>query len=147
VAVSRRWDYRRSERWRARSTSKVDVVARWRGGELERMVNRRHAALHEALARQFSRLAGWQLLAEVSFSIYGERGIIDALAWHAATRSLVVIELKSEIIDVQGLLGSVDRYRRLAARIARERGLDPRAISTWVILADGRTIDGPLRIT
>jgi hypothetical protein len=62
------------------------VVARWSGGQLERMVNRRHAALHEALARQFSRLAGWRLLAEVSFSIYGERGIIDVLAWHVETR-------------------------------------------------------------
>ena len=99
----------------------VDVVARWRGGQLERMVNRRHAALHEALGQRFARLAGWRLLAEVSFSIYGERGIIDALAWHAATRSLVVIDLKSEIVDVQGLLGSIDRYRRLAARIARWR--------------------------
>jgi transcriptional regulator with XRE-family HTH domain len=118
---------------------KVDVVVRWRGGELERMLSRRHAALHEALARCFGRLAGWRLLAEVSFSIYGERGIIDALAWHAATRSLVVIELKTEIVDVQGLLGAVDRYRRLARTVARDRGLNPLAVSVWVVLADGRT--------
>jgi HTH-type transcriptional regulator / antitoxin HipB len=118
---------------------RVDVVARWRGGELERMLGRRHAALHEALARLFARRPGWQLIAEASFSIYGERGIVDALAWHPATRSLVVIELKSEIVDVQGLLGSVDRYRRLAPRVARERGLHPLVVSTWVIVADGRT--------
>jgi len=102
------------------------------------MLNRRHAALHEALARRFAALARWHLLPEVSFSIYGERGVIDALAWHAARRALVVIELKSEIVDVQGLLGSVDRYRRLAPVIARERGLTPWTISTWVIVADGR---------
>jgi transcriptional regulator with XRE-family HTH domain len=118
---------------------KVDVVARWRGGELDRMVGRRHATLHEALARLFAKRPEWRLTAEVSFAIYGEPGIIDALAWHAAARALLVIELKSEIVDVQGMLGSVDRYRRLAARVARERGLDPLVISTWVIVADGRT--------
>jgi len=117
----------------------IDVIARWRGGELDRMLGRRHGAMHEALARYFAGLADWRLLAEVSFSIYGERGIIDALAWHVATRSLIVIELKSEIVDVQGLLGSVDRYGRLARTVGRDRGLDPLAISVWVVLAEGRT--------
>ncbi|HYU50653.1 MAG TPA: helix-turn-helix domain-containing protein [Candidatus Limnocylindria bacterium] len=118
---------------------KVDVVVRWRGAELARMFGRRHAGLHEALARNFAKLTGWRLLAEVSFSIYGERGTIDALAWHAATRSLVVIELKTEIVDVQGLLGAVDRYGRLARTVARDRGFNPLAVSVWVVLADGRS--------
>jgi transcriptional regulator with XRE-family HTH domain len=118
---------------------RIDVLARWRGGQLDRMLNRRHGAMHEGLAKCFAGLEGWRLMAEVSFSIYGERGSIDALAWHAATRSLVVIELKSEIVDVQDLLSSVDRYSRLAASIARDRGLDPLGISVWVILAEGRT--------
>jgi transcriptional regulator with XRE-family HTH domain len=117
----------------------VQVVARWRGGELDRMLNRRHGAMHEALAQLFGMRPAWRLTPEISFSIYGERGIIDALAWHAATRSLVVIELKTEIVDVQGLLGAADRYGRLARTVARDRGFNALAVSVWVVLADGRT--------
>ena len=118
---------------------RIELVARWRGGDLDRMVNARHAALHEAAARRFLVRDGWIAAAEVSFSIYGERGAIDVLAWHAGRRALLVVELKSEIVDVQGLLGAVDRYRRLAPQIARERGWEPQTVSTWVAVAAGRT--------
>jgi hypothetical protein len=69
-----------------------------------------------------SRGPGWSIAPEVSFSIWGERGLIDILAWHAPTRSLLVIELKTAIVDVSGLVGTVDRKRRLAPEIARSRG-------------------------
>jgi hypothetical protein len=52
----------------------------------------------------------------------GERGIIDVLAWHAGRRCLLVIELKTELVDPAALLAQVDRYRRLALALARERG-------------------------
>ena len=76
---------------------------------------------------------------EVSFSIYGERGIIDILAWHAATRSLLVIELKTLIVDVQALVGDVDRKRRLAKQVARDRGWDAATVSSWVIVVRSAT--------
>ncbi len=76
---------------------------------------------------------------EVSFSIYGERGVIDMLAWHSGRRALLVIELKSEIVDVNELLGTLDRKRRLAWRIARERGWNPESVSVWLAIADTRT--------
>ena len=79
------------------------------------------------------------LAPEVSFSIYGERGVIDILAWHESTRSLLVIELKTAIADVNELLGTADRKRRLAAQIARDRGWDPTTVSQWLIVADTRT--------
>jgi hypothetical protein len=75
----------------------------------------------------------------VSFSIYGERGIIDILAWHPGRRILLVIELKTEFVDINELMGSVDRKQRLAWKIARERGWDPVAVGTWVVLPDNRT--------
>ncbi len=67
---------------------RVDIRLRWQGGDLDRVMNAADADLHESLARHLARLPGWQWRPEVSFSIYGERGVIDILAWHAATRSL-----------------------------------------------------------
>jgi hypothetical protein len=77
----------------------------------------------------------------VSFAIYGERGVIDILAWHPARRALLVIELKTDIADVNELVGTADRKRRLAEQIAVERGWDfggGATTSVWVIVAPGR---------
>jgi transcriptional regulator with XRE-family HTH domain len=119
--------------------ARFDTVVRWQGGDLGRLINARHAAMHEAMARQFTSLDGWVIEPEVSFSIFGERGIIDVLAWYPVRRILLVIELKTEFVDINDLMGSVDRKRRLAAVIARERGWDPVAIGAWVALSDTRT--------
>jgi transcriptional regulator with XRE-family HTH domain len=121
---------------------RVDLTPRWRGGDLDRLLNARHSALHELVARFFVSLPGWLHEPEVSFAIYGERGVIDILAWHPGRRALLVIELKTDIADVNELVGTVDRKRRLAARVARERGWDVAAdstVSVWVIVASGRT--------
>jgi transcriptional regulator with XRE-family HTH domain len=117
----------------------ADFGLRWRGGELDRVVGARHAALHQALARWLADVGGWELAPEVSFSVYGERGVIDGLAWHAATRTLLVIELKSELVDVSELLGTFDRKLRLAPGIARDRGWDAARVAGWLLVADGRT--------
>ena len=119
--------------------ARFDLLVRWRGGDLGRLVNARHSAMHDSAARMFGRLAGWEMEPEVSFSIYGERGVIDILAWHAARRCLLVIELKTELVDLNDLMGSVDSKRRLAGDIARDRGWHPASVSTWVAIADGRT--------
>jgi hypothetical protein len=75
----------------------------------------------------------------VSFSIYGERGVIDLVAWHREREALCVIELKTAIADVNELVGIVDRKRRLAARIVADFGWRPARVSVWVIVAEGRT--------
>ena len=119
---------------------RIDLTARWRAGDLDRLLNARHSSLHELVARWFAaELPEWVLAPEVSFAIYGERGVIDILAWHQPTRSLLVIELKTAIADVNELLGTADRKRRLAAQVARDRGWDPRTVSQWLIVADTRT--------
>ena len=132
---------------------RLDVVPRWRGGELDRLLNAGHSAMHEQVARMFGRFPGWQVAPEASFSIWGERGVVDVLAWHAARRMLLVIELKTAIVDVQALISTIDRKRRLAAEIASARGWGtPEAggaiaemarpgvgTSAWVIVADTRT--------
>jgi transcriptional regulator with XRE-family HTH domain len=118
----------------------VGLTARWHAGDLDRLVNGRHARLHESVARWFAQeLPDWVLEPEVSFSIYGERGVIDILAWHRGLRALIVIELKTDIVDVNQLIGQMNQRRRLAREIAHDRGWDPLTISMWVIVANGRT--------
>jgi DNA-binding Xre family transcriptional regulator len=117
----------------------LDVVPRTPGADLARTLNAGHAAMHEAIARFIGGVRGWELAHEVSFSIYGERGVIDVLAWHPARRTLIVIELKTAIVDANEIVGSMDRRRRLAARIALDRGWKPATVSAWVVIADTRT--------
>jgi hypothetical protein len=104
---------------------RVDVVARWRAGDLDRLLSARHSRLHELVARAFAdRLPDWSLAPEVSFSVFGERGIVDLVAWNASHRSVLLIELKTEIVDVNELIGTFDRKVRLGGTIARGRGWD-----------------------
>ena len=124
---------------------RIDLTARWRAGDLDRLLNARHSELHEVVARHFAeQLPEWVLQPEVSFAVYGERGIIDIFAWHPRLRALLVIELKTDIADVNELVGTVDRKGRHAIRIAIDRGWigprDPRpSVSIWVIVASGHT--------
>ena len=62
--------------------ARFDTVVRWQGGDLGRLINARHAEMHEAMAIFMAGLDGWVAEPEVSFSIYGERGVLDVLAWH-----------------------------------------------------------------
>ena len=119
--------------------ARLETVLRWQGGDLPRLLSARHAAMHEAMARFFGDLPDWTVEPEVSFSIYGERGIVDVLAWHPGRRILLVIELKTEVVDVNEMLGALDRKRRLARAIARDRGWDPVEVAVWLVLAEGRT--------
>ena len=119
---------------------RVDLMPRWRSGDLDRLLNRRHSTLHELVARWFAdELPAWVLAPEVSFSIYGERGVIDILAWHPGRCALLIIELKTDIVDVNDLVGAAERRRRLARTIAAERGWDPATVSVWVVVAASRT--------
>lgn len=119
--------------------ARVDVTLRWQGGNLDRVIGAAHAELHEVVVQYFAGLGGWIWRPEVSFSIYGERGVIDILAWHAASRSLLIIELKTELVDPQGLAGTMDRRIRLGATIARQQGWDAATISGWVIVLESST--------
>jgi transcriptional regulator with XRE-family HTH domain len=116
----------------------VDITLRWEGSELDRLLNAGHSAMHEAVVGILT-AARWQVIPERSFSVWGERGVIDLLAWHAATRSLLVVELKTEIVDVQRLIGTMDRYRRLAPAVVRDLGWQPVTVGAWVAIAESPT--------
>lgn len=118
---------------------KIDLVPRWRGGDLDRMLGSGHGRMHEQMARLFRRHAPWIAVPEVSFSVYGERGVIDILAFHPGRGRLLVVELKTQLVDVHELLSAADRYRRLAPRLAADRGWAVGGASTWVIIRDTTT--------
>ncbi len=110
----------------------------WHGEGLDRLLDAAHASL---LDRTLSSLHayGWQTATEVTFNIRGERGSIDILAFHEATGSLLVIEIKSVVPDLQGMLGTLDRKVRVAAEVGKERGWVARTISRLLVLPDDRT--------
>lgn len=92
-----------------------------RNGQLVRLADEEHAAIVDALARWLRR-AGFQVEAEASFNEWGERGRIDLLAYDARARSVVMVEVKTLLLDLQELLGSLDVRERLVPIIARRRG-------------------------
>jgi hypothetical protein len=119
--------------------ARLDLAARWNAGDLDRLLNARHSAMHELVATTFRELGDWETAPEKSFSIYGERGVIDLLAWHRATRTLLIIEMKTEIVDVNELMAKADQRRRLAAAIGAELGWRPSVVAHWLVVADSRT--------
>jgi transcriptional regulator with XRE-family HTH domain len=118
---------------------RLDIVPSWRGGSLERVMHARHSALHERLADRLAGESGWVSAAEVSFSIWGERGVIDRFAFHATRQMLAVFEIKADLGDPAGLVAQTDRYRRLALEVARGRGWVAEQVSCWVVVADTDT--------
>jgi transcriptional regulator with XRE-family HTH domain len=117
---------------------RIDLAPWSRGGDLYRMATEDHSALVESVVRELTRL-GWETRAEVSFSEFGERGFIDILAWHPTSRTLLVIEIKTEIVDVGETVGVLHRKQRLAATIARGLGWSPAIVSCALIARDTRT--------
>jgi len=116
----------------------VELTFRWRGEAVDRLLDEAHADLVDAAAallRQF----GWEITIETTFSIDGERGSIDILAWCAAERALLVGEVKSVVPDAQATIGTLDRKTRLGARIARERGWDPVTVGRVLLIGEGTT--------
>jgi len=118
--------------------ARIDLTIRWRGGDLERLIHGRHAAMGEQITALL-RASGWEVIPELSFNHFGERGVIDLVAWHPGRRTLLLVELKTELVDVNDLLATMDRRQRLAAVIARERGWAPAQVAAWVVVADSRT--------
>jgi transcriptional regulator with XRE-family HTH domain len=118
--------------------ARVNCRLSWNGEGLDRRLDADHAAVVEAVVRVL-RLSDWLVATEVSFSIFGERGSIDVLAFNSEERSLLVVEVKSVVPDVQATLMALDRKERLAKQIARERGWDAASVSRLLVIHENRT--------
>lgn len=112
----------------------LEITLRGPTGEI--VNDEEHALVSQWVKRQLEPM-GWTTDAEASFSIYGERGRIDLLGWHAERRIVLIDEQKTDLPDVQDLLGTLDVKERLARQIAGERGWDTDSVA--VLLAITRT--------
>lgn len=108
------------------------VALGWRSPEVDRLRDRLHAAMVEEVATMLSGL-GWQMAPEHSFSVYGERGSADLLAWHSLTGALLIIEIKTRLWDLQHTLVALNRKRRVLPGLAA-RELGWRAQASGVVL-------------
>lgn len=112
------------------------VTIRWRGGDLDRLLDEGHAFLVGRCAEKLT-ARGWNVRPEVTYSVWGERGSIDLLAWHDPTQTLVVIEVKTELTSVEETLRRHDVKTRLAPGIAADRfGWQPRIVGRLLVLPD-----------
>jgi hypothetical protein len=109
----------------------------WRGPALDRLLDARHAALVDASAIRLRRW-GWDVMPEVTYSSFGERGSIDLLGARADRRAVVVEEIKSEVTRVEQTLRKLDEKARLiGGAVGRERlGWVPRVVGRVLILPD-----------
>ncbi|HEX5590455.1 MAG TPA: helix-turn-helix transcriptional regulator [Candidatus Limnocylindrales bacterium] len=116
----------------------LDLRVRWHGEGLDRLLDEAHARLVNALVARLGR-DGWRCEVEASFSVRGERGSIDVLAWHAAARALLVVEVKSVVPDAQSMLVGLDRKTRIASTLAGDRGWDPLFVGRLLAINDSST--------
>ena len=116
--------------------ARLVVTVTWRGGLLDRLLDEGHAAIVSAVAARL-RAEGWDVLPEVTYAIYRQRGSIDILAWHAPSRTLLVIEVKTEITSAEELLRRHDEKVRLGPQICRERfDATPVSVGRLLVVAD-----------
>jgi DNA-binding XRE family transcriptional regulator len=113
----------------------LDLVLRWKGPELDRLADARHARIVTAVVVCLG--ADWQVLAEYSFNHYGDRGSVDVLAWQPAKRALLLVEVKSELDSLEAVLRSMDvKVRVVPPVIARERAWRAKWLGSILVLPD-----------
>jgi transcriptional regulator with XRE-family HTH domain len=116
----------------------IQLRVRCHGAELDRLMDAKHAALQERVARTLA-AQGWDVRVEQSFNHFGDRGRYDVLAFHAPHGALLVAEIKTEFGDLQETIGRLNVKTRLAAAVAREIGWAPHITIPALIVADSTT--------
>lgn len=117
----------------------MDVVPGWRGGSADRLLDERHVVL-AGMAVTLLEAMGWDVLAEVTFSEFGERGSIDLFAARASLRVVLVGEVKGEFASMEATLRSVDVKVRLAPKLCLDRfGFRPASVVRYLFLPENTT--------
>ena len=112
----------------------IFLDAKWNGGIVDRLIDRAHASIVEAVVRELRDL-GWEVVVEFGFNHYGDRGSVDVLAWHSASRTLLIVEVKSILTDLQSTFTSLATKMRMVPMLARrDLGWDVRSVSRLIVM-------------
>jgi transcriptional regulator with XRE-family HTH domain len=87
------------------------------------------------------RAAVWQTAREVEVAGARAHGWIDLLAFDPRTGALLIIEVKTRLDDIGAIERHMAWYERHAIRVARDRGWEPRSVSTWLLLLASDEVD------
>lgn len=116
--------------------ARVQLAPRWKGAELERLLDEDHAAVVAAVARRLEAI-GWTVELEVTYSEFGERGSIDVLGIRPAERAIVVVEVKTDVASTEAVGRKVDEKARLAHGIVAARlGWRPVSVGRLLVMPD-----------
>jgi transcriptional regulator with XRE-family HTH domain len=98
-----------------------------------RQRDRAHAACVAYVQRRLER-AGWSVVREVEIGSQGARGWIDLLALSPDGSHLIVIEVKTVLLDVGQIERTVGWYQRQAVGAARRLGWRPATTTAWLLI-------------
>lgn len=115
---------------------RVSLDAWWRSGDMDRLVDRGHAALVDHVVASL-RADGWVTRVEVTFNHFGERGSADVVAWHPHERILLIVEVKTMIGDIQATASTFERkVRILPDALHAEAGWRARSVARLLVIAE-----------
>ena len=139
------------------SVAEADAIARAIGATLVFGVEapvlfggarQRDAAHSRCVAYVGRRLAaaGWIVRREVGIGTRERPGWIDVLAFNPETRVLLVIEVKTELVDFGGLERQLDWYQRQARNKCRDLGWEPSRITASALVLATAANDERIRM-
>jgi HTH-type transcriptional regulator/antitoxin HipB len=116
--------------------ARVQLTPRWKGAELERLLDEAHAVVVAEVARRLVAL-GWIVELEVTYSEWGERGSIDVLGLRVADGAIVVVEVKTDVASTEALARKLDEKARLAPGIVSRRWRwEPTVVGRLLVMPD-----------
>ena len=110
----------------------------WHRQEVDRLLDADHSALAAHLTQRLSAF-GWAVRSEVSFNQYGDRGRMDLVGFHPVEGVLLIVEIKTAVVDAQAMLGALDVKARVGRTIARQLGWEARRVVPALVILDGST--------
>lgn len=91
--------------------------------------------------------AGWLVEREVEVGNERVRGWIDLLAYHPASGTLLVIEVKTELADLGAIERSIRWYEREAIRAARRLGWRSATVASALLVLESRANDERIQLS